>query len=83
MVTITLTPELERVVTERAQRQGTTPELWTLDKLRETLQPDTSSEPAPETPAEDGTMPDFFAGYVGILTAVSSCREGRRWPLHR
>ena len=34
MVTVTLTPELERVIVECAEQQGTTPELYVLDELR-------------------------------------------------
>jgi hypothetical protein len=67
MVTITLPPELERVVTERAKRQGTTPELWTLDRLSQSLQAELAIESVPEPTSEDGTMLDFFAGYVGVL----------------
>ena len=63
MVTITLPPELEKAVTEQAQRQGTTPELLTLDKLRGALLP-----VAPQAADVAGlTMADFFAGYVGGL----------------
>ena len=67
MVTITLPPELERVVTERAKRQGITPELWTLDKLSQSLQAELAVKPAPEPASEGGSMLDFFAGYVGVL----------------
>lgn len=45
MITITLPPELEQIATQNADRQGTTPELWTLDKLRHSLQPDFPTEP--------------------------------------
>ncbi len=69
MVTITLPPELERVATERAKRQGTTPELWTLDRLSQSLQAELAVEPVPEPISEDGTMLDFFAGYVGVLNS--------------
>ena len=67
MVTITLPPELERVVTERAKRQGISPELWTLDKLSQSLQAELAGDPVPEPASKDGTMLDFFAGYVGVL----------------
>lgn len=67
MVTITLPPELEQVVTERAKQQGTTPELWTLDKLRQSLQNETAVTSAPEPDTGGETMLDFFAGYVGVL----------------
>lgn len=69
MITITLPPELEQAVTQRAQRQGTTPELWTLDTLRQFLQSDIPSASAPEPDSEDGTMLDFFAGYVGVVSS--------------
>ncbi len=60
MVTITLPPELEQVVREQAQQQGTTPELLTLEKLRSLLLP-----PIPAN--ETVSMADFFAGYIGGL----------------
>lgn len=63
MVTITLTPELERVVAERAQQQGTTPELVALDKLNEQFLPD-----LPSAPIEgEGTMADFLADFIGCI----------------
>ena len=37
MVTITLTPELEQIASERAKQQGTMPELWALDQLNQLL----------------------------------------------
>jgi hypothetical protein len=67
MVTITLPPELEQIITERARQQGTTPELWTLDKLRQSLQSDAPVEATAEPDADSGTMLDFFEGYVGVL----------------
>jgi len=69
MVTVTLPPELEKVVTERAKQQGTTPELWTLDRLHQSLQAETSLDLAPEPTSEDESMLDFFAGYVGVLNS--------------
>ena len=49
MVTITLPPEMEKVVTERAKRQGTTPELWTIDRLHHMLEAEALVEHIPET----------------------------------
>ena len=66
MLTITLTPELEQAVNERARQQGTTPELWTLEKLRQSIQSDALDKCEPD-PASEGTMLDFFAGFVDIL----------------
>lgn len=67
MVTITLPLELERVVTERAKLQGTTPELWTLNMISQSLQTEIAIEPAPEPTTAGGSMLDYFAGYVGVL----------------
>ena len=67
MVTITLPPELEKVVTERAKRQGTTPELWTLDRLQQSLQAEATVGNVSDPASEGGSMLDFFEGYVGVL----------------
>jgi hypothetical protein len=63
MITITLPPELEQVVTEQAQQQGTTPELLALDKFRGLFQP------APETqePPVERCMADFFSEFIGSI----------------
>lgn len=37
MTTFTLTPDLEEALSEQAQRQGTTPEQFALDAVREKL----------------------------------------------
>jgi hypothetical protein len=47
VVTVTLTPDLERVIVECAEQQGTTPELYVLDELRTRYLPTT-----PRTNAE-------------------------------
>lgn len=60
MTTITLPPELETAVAERAKRSGTTPELLALDSLRREFLP-------PVPPESEGTMADFFAGYIGVI----------------
>lgn len=67
MVTITLPPELEKGITERARKQGTTPELWTLDRLHKALQNEAVLEGAREPVSEGGSMLDFFEGYIGML----------------
>jgi len=63
MVTITLPPELEQVITEQAQRQGTTPELLALDKLRASFLPTAPGEPLPE----GATMADYLADFIGCI----------------
>lgn len=64
MVTITLTPDLEEIVTERAQQQGTTPELIALDGLRGLFAP---AEPLP--PVEGETMADFLGDFIGCFNS--------------
>ncbi len=64
MVTITLTPELEQAVVKRAQQQGTTPEIYLLDDLRERFLPDS---PAANKGDNGETMADFFEGYAGTV----------------
>jgi hypothetical protein len=61
MITITLPPELEQVVTERAHQQGTTPELLAFDILREHLLP---AAPAPSS-GDGQTMADFLGDFIG------------------
>jgi len=63
MITITLPPELEQAVTERAQNQGTTPELLVLDRLREQFLPALPPEELPE----GATMADFLADFIGCI----------------
>ncbi|HZT43443.1 MAG TPA: hypothetical protein VFA07_14850 [Chthonomonadaceae bacterium] len=62
MITITLPPELEQVVTERAKQQGTTPELVALDTLRKELLP-VASPP----PIEGQTLVDFLGEFIGCI----------------
>lgn len=73
MITITLSPELERVVTERAEKQGTTPELYSLEDMNErylSKLPTATEEPANET------MADFFEGYAGTVNSREMMPEG-------
>ncbi len=73
MVTITLTPELEQVVTERAQKQGTTPELLTLDKLNEQFLPAT-----PSASSDEGTLADYLGEFIGCLDSGELVPGGAR-----
>ena len=64
MVTITLPPELEKVVVEKAEQLGTTPELYILDDLRLRFM---SVEPL-ETPVVEGeSMAEFLGDFIGCL----------------
>ncbi len=63
MTTITLPPEIERAVSEQAQRQGTTAELLALDILRRTF-------PAPVEPPErkpGASLFDLLKNHIGVI----------------
>ena len=60
-MTITLPPELEQAVAERANEQGTTPQLLALDELRRSFPPKSSF------PAEEGSLADFLGEFIGCL----------------
>jgi hypothetical protein len=63
MATITLSPELERAMTEQADRQGTTLEMLALDKLNAHFLPT-----LPEVDTSDGeTMADFLKDFIGCI----------------
>lgn len=63
MTTITLPPEVEAPLAEEARRQGTTPELLAIGCLRKLF----ASRLTGGQPAEDETLSDFLAGYVGTV----------------
>ncbi len=64
MLTITLPPDIEEVVSEHAEKQGTSPELYLLGELRQRYLPEL---PAQELPQDGETMADFFKGYAGTI----------------
>ena len=77
MITITLPPELESIVTERAQHQGTTPELFLLDDLLQRYAPTPLPEPNAETkPVEGETMADFLKEFIGCVDSSEKYPEG-------
>ncbi|MCW3051582.1 MAG: hypothetical protein JWN14_752 [Chthonomonadales bacterium] len=63
MATITLTPELEKAMTEQARLQGTTLEMLAIDKLNAYFLP---SLPAENT-SEGETMADFLKDFIGCI----------------
>ncbi len=62
MVTITLPPELEKVVTQQANQRGTTPELLALDDLQRIY-----LNPQDDTQADEQTLADYWADYIGSV----------------
>lgn len=63
MTTITLPPELERVLAEQARLHGTTPEILAIDKLRDYFLPSERIEGT----EEGETMADFLKEYIGSI----------------
>ncbi|MDQ2733259.1 MAG: hypothetical protein M3Y56_16540 [Armatimonadota bacterium] len=61
MLTVTLPPELEETVVERAHQQGTTPERLVLDELRLRF------SPVPPPPSEKGSLADFLGDFIGCI----------------
>jgi hypothetical protein len=81
MTTITLPPEIEAPLAEEARKQGTTPELLALDKLRG-LYASTQLEKTEELQNEEGTLFDLLQGYVGTVegtTEALSEHTGKRF----
>jgi hypothetical protein len=62
MITITLPPELEQTLTEKAREQGTTPELLAIDSLQKIYAP-----PSVSIEAEGETLADYWADYIGTI----------------
>jgi len=79
LMTITLTPEIERALTEEAQRLGTTPEILALDCLREQFVSNTTIEPTEEG---QGTLADFLADHIGVLASREQVPGGARMSEH-
>lgn len=75
LMKITLTPDLERALTTQAHQQGTTPERLALEYLRERFLPSVATESAAE---EQGTLADFLANYIGVLSSSEHVPGGAR-----
>jgi len=69
MTTITLPPDIEGLLLEEARKQGTTPELLILEKLREFLVPAQTAD----RPNQSGTLFEFLSSHIG---AVNGSAEG-------
>ncbi len=69
-MTITLTQDIANVLTERAAREGTTPELLALHDLRQLYAPDLSRGQR----LDGKTLADVLAGHLGSVD--SSARLG-------
>ena len=75
LMKIALTPDLERALAKQAHKQGTTPERLALDYLRERFLPLDTTE---STAGEQGTLADFLAGHIGVLSSSEHVPGGAR-----
>ena len=66
---ITLTPDLEKALAERARKLGTTPETLALNSLRERF------APAPPQKLQ-GTMADYLKDFIGVLHSSEFVKGG-------
>ncbi len=72
MVTIVLPPDLEQSISERARRNGTTPELLVIEALHHEFS-------QPVTPAaNDGTLADFLGQFNGCIDSGEIVPGGAR-----
>ena len=69
---ITLTPDIERMLTEQGRKLGITPEQLVVDSLQERL---ASASPVPES---QGTLADFLHEHIGILYSREYIPGGAR-----
>ncbi len=74
---ITVPPEIERALADRAHKLGTTPETLVLDSLRERfLHTEPEAEEAPETEPSAQTLADFLRGHIGVLHSAERVPGG-------
>ena len=60
---ITLTPDIEKALSEHSRRQGTTPEQLALESLRRQF----VTHPGKRVGELHGTLADFLADSIGVL----------------
>ncbi|MGH8632222.1 MAG: hypothetical protein ACREU7_15855 [Burkholderiales bacterium] len=78
MITITLPAEVEAPLEEEARKQGTTPEMLAVDRLRNRF----ARQPSVARRDENESLFDFLSGYAGTVSGTSeplSERSGKRF----
>ena len=78
---ITLTPEIERVLTELATKQGTTAELLAIRTLRECFFPKVKIKPKKkneEILSDTKNLAELLSGYIGIIDSGEVTDGGAR-----
>ncbi len=72
---ITLTPDIEKALKEYARKQGTTPAALAIHALQERF---VSSSETESIAAEQGSLFDYLAGYIGVLSSTEHIAGGAR-----
>jgi len=72
---ITLTPDIEKALKEYARKQGTTPEALAIHVLQERF---ASSSQTESIAAERGSLFDYLADYIGVLSSTEHIAGGAR-----
>jgi hypothetical protein len=73
MIKIVLPPDLEQAVTHQAQQQGTSPELYLLNDLRQRY---LAEEPPASPPQAGQTMAEYLGNLVGCIDSREVFPEG-------
>lgn len=74
---ITLTPDLERTLTEQARKHGTTPEQIVLDSLRERFSPELACGAQSET-GRKAALEELLRDHAGVLDSREHVVGGAR-----
>ena len=74
---ITLTPDLERTLTEQARKHGTTPERLVLDSLRERFSSELSCGAESEA-GRKAALAEILRDHAGVLDSREHVRGGAR-----
>ncbi len=73
MINIILPPDLEQAVTHQAQRQGTSPELYLLNDLRQRY----LAQESPAPPSQEAqSMAEYLGDFVGCIDSREVFPEG-------
>ena len=72
---IALTPEVETALHEQARKEGTSPEMVAIKALREKF---VGPEPPQVRPEQEGSLADFLAGHIGVLSSDEVVPGGAR-----
>lgn len=71
MITITIPPDLEGLLVEKARRQGTTPETVAIADLRKLLIEGDETGARDASAVEGRTLYDLLADYIGTVEGTS------------